>query len=98
MTLAGCAYKPDLPLRMDPSPPAGSTVETFAARDGTQLLARKWAATGEVKGALVIMHGLKDYSSRYASLASRAATAGFDVYAFDLRGHGRSAARRRPPA
>jgi alpha-beta hydrolase superfamily lysophospholipase len=46
---------------------------------------------------LVIMHGLKDYSSRYASLASRAAAAGYVVYAFDLRGHGRSAGPRVAP-
>jgi alpha-beta hydrolase superfamily lysophospholipase len=89
--LAACAHTPDLPLR----PEAGTDV--FAARDGTQLLSRKWAAQGEVKGVLVIMHGLKDYSARYAHLAERAAAAGFDVYAFDLRGHGRSAGPRVAP-
>ena len=95
--LAACAHAPDLPLRPDPSPPVGSTVETFTAHDGTKLLARRWAATGDVKGVLVVMHGLKDYSARYVSLANRAAAAGFDVYAFDLRGHGRSAGPRVAP-
>ena len=93
----GCAHSPDLPLRPDPTPPAGSTTEVFVAGDGTKLLARKWAATGDVKGVLVIVHGLKDYSARYAHLASRAAAAGFDVYAYDLRGHGRSAGPRVAP-
>ncbi|HTR51503.1 MAG TPA: lysophospholipase [Kofleriaceae bacterium] len=97
MVVAACAHTPDLPLRPDPSPPAGSTTEVFVAGDGTKLLARKWAASGDVKGALVIVHGLKDYSARYAHLASRAAAAGFDVYAYDLRGHGRSAGPRVAP-
>ncbi|HEU4615671.1 MAG TPA: alpha/beta hydrolase [Kofleriaceae bacterium] len=94
---AACTPAPNLPLRPDPAPPPGSTVETVTARDGTQLLARHWAASGEVRGVLVIMHGLKDYSARYAALASRLATAGYSVYAFDLRGHGRSAGPRVMP-
>src|SRR5215831_8976925 len=97
LALIACAHAPDLPLRPDPSPPAGSTVETIAARDGTQLLARRWAAANP-KAVLVIMHGLKDYSARYAGIASRAAAAGYTVYAFDLRGHGRSAGPRVAPA
>ncbi|MGE5187283.1 MAG: lysophospholipase [Acidobacteriota bacterium] len=97
LALIGCAHAPDLPLRPDPAPPAGSTTEVVTARDGTQLLARRWAAQGDVRGVLVIMHGLKDYSARYASLASRAVAAGYVVYAFDLRGHGRSAGPRVAP-
>ena len=81
----------------DPSPPAGSTTETITARDGTQLLARHWAATGDTRGVLVIMHGLKDYSAHYAALATRLAAGGYSVYAFDLRGHGRSAGPRVMP-
>ena len=46
LALAACAHTPDLPLRPDPRPPAGSTVETFTAKDGTQLLMRHWAAGG----------------------------------------------------
>ena len=95
--LAACAHAPDLPLRPDAAPPPGSTTEVFAAGDGTQLLARHWAATGETRGVLVIVHGLKDYSACYAHLASLATAAGFGVYAFDLRGHGRSAGPRVAP-
>ena len=96
--IAACAHTPDLPLRPDPSPPAGSTVETFTAGDGTQLLARHWAATtGDAKAAVVLMHGLKDYSAHYAALATRLAGAGYSIYAFDLRGHGRSAGPRVKP-
>jgi alpha-beta hydrolase superfamily lysophospholipase len=70
----------------------------FTARDRTQLLARAWpAATPEVRGVVVIMHGLKDYSARYQGFASRLAAGGYAVYAFDLRGHGRSAGPRVAP-
>jgi alpha-beta hydrolase superfamily lysophospholipase len=97
VVLIGCAHTPDLPLRPDPTPPAGSTVETFAAPDGTQLLARSWLPAEDVKAAVVIVHGLKDYSARYAGLAARLAGQGYAVYAFDLRGHGRSAGPRVAP-
>ena len=97
LVLIGCAHAPDLPLRPDPAPPQGSTVETFAAADGTQLLARAWLPSGDARAAVVIVHGLKDYSARYAALASRLAGQGYAVYAFDLRGHGRSAGPRVAP-
>ncbi len=95
--VAACASTPNLPLRPDPAPPPGSTTEVVTARDGTQLLARTWAPQGEVRGAVVIMHGLKDYSARYAALATKLAAKGYLVLAFDLRGHGRSAGPRVAP-
>lgn len=98
LALAACAHAPVVALRPDPSPPAGSTVETFEARDGTQLLARVWPATAAAqRGVVVIVHGLKDHSARYATTATRLASAGYAVYAFDLRGHGRSAGPRVAP-
>ena len=97
MLVAACAHAPDLPLRPDPAPPPGSTTEVFVAADGTQLLARSWAPAGPPRAAVVIVHGLKDYSARYAGLASRLAGEGFAVFAFDLRGHGRSAGPRVAP-
>ncbi len=97
LLLAACAHTPDLPLRPDPSPPAGSTVETFEARDGTTLFERQWKPAGEPKAAVVIVHGLLDYSARYGDLATRLTAAGYAVYAFDLRGHGHSAGPRVAP-
>src|SRR5262249_26125750 len=96
LSLVACAHTPDLPLRPDPAPPPGSTVDVFTARDGTQLLARHWAHSSP-KATVVIVHGLKDYSGRYAAFASRLVGAAYSVYAFDLRGHGRSAGPRAAP-
>jgi len=95
--LAACAHTPNLPVRADPSPPAGSTAETIKARDGTELYARHWEPSGEVRAVVVIMHGLKDHSAHYASIAGRLAAGGYSVHAFDLRGHGRSAGPRVAP-
>lgn len=95
--VAACAHTPDLPLRPDPSPPAGSTTFEVTARDGTKLLARTWAPSGNAKAVVVLMHGLKDHSARYADLATKLVGAGYTVYAFDLRGHGRSAGPRVAP-
>jgi alpha-beta hydrolase superfamily lysophospholipase len=97
LALAACAHTPDLPLRPDPSPPPGSTAEILSAGDGTKLLARHWGPTQTQRGVLVIMHGLKDHSARYADFAHEAAGRGYSVYAFDLRGHGRSAGPRVDP-
>lgn len=56
---------------------------------------RTWRPAGEAsRGALLIVHGLRDHSARYERFAEKAALRGFAVHAFDLRGHGRSAGER----
>lgn len=96
--LAGaCAHAPDLPVRLDPAPPAGSTTEVVTAPDGVELYARHWAPAEAPRAVVVVMHGLKDHSGRYAGFASQLAAAGYSVYAFDLRGHGRSSGPRVAP-
>jgi acylglycerol lipase len=56
------------------------------------LYTRSWApaAGAELRGVLVIVHGLRDHGDRYRGLARRLVAAGFAVHAADLRGHGRS--------
>jgi alpha-beta hydrolase superfamily lysophospholipase len=102
VAVVACAHTPNLPLRPDPTPQDGSTTWIFKARDDTQLLARSWQAPTVdakpvVRGVVVIMHGLKDYSGRYAAFAQKLVARGYAVYAFDLRGHGRSAGPRVDP-
>jgi acylglycerol lipase len=68
--------------------------EVIDARDGTKLAVVHWSATGDHRGHVVIVHGLKDYALRYAAFAAKLAARGYAVTAFDLRGHGHSAGPR----
>jgi acylglycerol lipase len=94
-TLAGCSYPPTTPVRLPTAPlDAPREVEhtdgTFAGVGGVQLYEQSWVPRKEPRASVVLVHGLKDHSSRYKALAERLAAEGFAVYAFDLRGHGRS--------
>ena len=44
----------------------------------------------DAKAAVVITHGLAEHSGRYTHVAQALNAAGYAVYAFDHRGHGRS--------
>ena len=97
--MCGCAHTPDLPVRRDAAPLPGSTADELVARDGTHLYMRHWPAQGQglERGVVVVMHGLKDYSARYAAFAGELTARGYSVWAFDLRGHGQSAGPRVAP-
>lgn len=96
----GCGSPPDLPARTGGvvDAPASSIEhheEFFEGARGTKLYAQWWRPrNGAVRGALVIVHGLRDYSARYAEIAERLAKDGIAVYAADLRGHAHSSGRR----
>jgi acylglycerol lipase len=68
--------------------------EKFVADDGLELYEQRWAPTGSTRGAVVLVHGLKDHSTRYSDLAVSLAQQGLAVEAFDVRGHGYSAGVR----
>lgn len=57
--------------------------------DGIELRGRVDAPT-RAKAAVVIAHGLCEHYGRYDYLTARLNTAGYTVYRFDHRGHGRS--------
>jgi alpha-beta hydrolase superfamily lysophospholipase len=62
---------------------------------GLKLYRQSWRpASGDPRAVLVIVHGLKDHSARYAEFADRLAQRGIAVHAFDLRGHGSSEGAR----
>src|SRR5262249_45353200 len=95
VTVAGCSYAPAQALRMPEQPLAApADVEhkdgTFEGGHGTKLYEQSWRPRTAPKAVVVIVHGLKDHSTRYKALAERLAQQGFAVHAFDLRGHGRS--------
>ena len=70
------------------------TEGTFETADGLALFERSWLPEGEPKATVVIVHGFAEHSGRYDHIAGRLAGAGYAVYAYDLRGHGRSPGRR----
>jgi acylglycerol lipase len=88
-----CAAKP-VPAT---APPEVAGVEHrehhFAGHGGVDLYAQSWRPTTP-RGVVVIVHGLKDHSARYAGLARALVDQGLAVHALDLRGHGRSAGER----
>jgi alpha-beta hydrolase superfamily lysophospholipase len=62
-----------------------------AARDGTRLYVRcAEAAGGTRRGSVLLTHGLGEHAGRYDHVAARLTGAGWRVYSWDLRGHGRS--------
>ena len=67
--------------------------EWISSADGTGLYARA-AVPNEPKGTVVIVHGLCEHQGRYDYVAKRLLDAGYAVWRFDLRGHGRSGGKR----
>lgn len=53
-----------------------------------------WAAEGECKAVLQIIHGMAEYAERYAPLAEKLAKQGITVCAEDHLGHGKTAANK----
>ncbi|APR87897.1 Lysophospholipase [Minicystis rosea] len=99
VTLGGCSYAPALPVRLPERPaavPADVVHEdgTFVGVHELKLYAQAWRPRAEPKAVVVLVHGLKDHSARYAPLAAHLVKEGFAVHAFDLRGHGRSEGMR----
>ena len=70
----------------------GTDGNRLTSRDGLALPMRAWLPDdpGEVRAALVLVHGLGDHVGRYEGLATRLAAEGFAVHGYDQRGHGRA--------
>jgi alpha-beta hydrolase superfamily lysophospholipase len=93
--LFGCS-PPNVPLRPLESSTTTSAHESghFTSHDGLELFEQSWHPSGPARAVLVVHHGLKDHSDRYGAFAERLTKDAFAVYAFDMRGHGRSAGER----
>jgi alpha-beta hydrolase superfamily lysophospholipase len=66
----------------------------FDGDGGLRLYYRSWTAAGRPRASVIIVHGFGEHSGAYGNLVQRLAPAGYAVYGFDLRGHGRSPSRR----
>jgi alpha-beta hydrolase superfamily lysophospholipase len=69
-------------------------VGRFAGGDSTQLFFQSWLPAGSPRAVLVNLHGLGDHSGLYPSLAQFFPSQGIALYAYDLRGNGRSPGQR----
>jgi alpha-beta hydrolase superfamily lysophospholipase len=66
----------------------------LTARDGTKLFEYRWAASGQRRGGVLLMHGYGEHLGRYEHVARPIAEAGFEVAGCDFRGHGKSSGVR----
>lgn len=64
------------------------------AEDGLPLYWQAWLPEGEPRCAVVLSHGMGEHSGRYGHVAKAFCDAGFALYAYDHRGHGKSAGKR----
>ncbi len=78
-----------------PSDPRRCTEHGFATHDDVSLFYRHWPAQGDAStGAIVLIHRGHEHSGRMAHLADELGLPDFDVFAYDMRGHGRSPGAR----
>ena len=67
----------------------------FTTHDGVSLFYRHWPATeGQRRGAVVLFHRGHEHGARMAHLVYELDLPGFDFFAWDARGHGRSPGQR----
>ena len=59
--------------------------------DTTTLYVKRWYGDQPPKAVVMVAHGMAEHSGRYARLAQALVEAGFELYAHDQRGHGKTA-------
>lgn len=65
----------------------------FNSFDGTSIFYRK-DITPNIKGIVLIVHGIAEHSGRYEYVKDKLLKAGYGVYRFDHRGHGKSGGKK----
>ncbi len=73
-----------------------NTQEEFSLQtdDGLSLYAHSWLPSGGLNGVVALIHGIGEHVNRYAHLAAALNQAGFALYGYDQRGHGKSPGKR----
>jgi alpha-beta hydrolase superfamily lysophospholipase len=67
---------------------------TFIGSGGLNLYYQSWQPEGELRAIIAIVHGLGAHSGLFNDAVQHLLPSGYAVYAFDLRGHGRSPGQR----
>ncbi|TFG80105.1 MAG: alpha/beta fold hydrolase [Spirochaetales bacterium] len=62
------------------------------ADDGKSIHVYRWSPDGEPSACILVAHGMAEHAGRYARFAAAATAVGFEVWAPDHRGHGKTAA------
>ncbi|MBN2874954.1 MAG: lysophospholipase [Spirochaetales bacterium] len=65
---------------------------SFIADDGKSIHVYHWAPSGDPVACVLIAHGLGEHAARYSRFATSLTDAGYEVWAPDHRGHGKTAA------
>ena len=73
-----------------------STLSTFVASDGDNIVIQDWPLVASVplRGVVILVHGLGEHAGRYDHVARRLNSWGFAVRGYDQCGHGESGGPR----
>jgi alpha-beta hydrolase superfamily lysophospholipase len=67
---------------------------SWTQRDRKTIFANCWSPEKESDKTILFVHGLGDHSGRYNNWAEKFSTKGFNFFAVDLYGHGKSSGKR----
>ncbi len=73
-----------------------STLSTFVASDGDNIVIQDWPLESHInlRGVVILVHGLGEHAGRYAHVAEQLNSWGFAVRGYDQCGHGESGGLR----
>jgi alpha-beta hydrolase superfamily lysophospholipase len=66
----------------------------FKTFDGLQLFGQSWQPEDQPRAVVCLVHGMGERSGRYAHVADALTQAGYVLFTFDIRGHGKSSGPR----
>jgi len=68
--------------------------QQFASFDGTNIFYRVWLPADKARGAVVLLHRGHEHSGRWSEFVRTLESSNFAIFAWDARGHGKSAGER----
>lgn len=66
----------------------------FKEFNGHRLFTQKWSTTNNPKGIILITHGISEHSNCYNNVAEELVKNSWDIWGWDLPGHGKSSGQR----